>query len=96
MEQTSGHDYRQSSLRWHPAAKRREMRSQELRYILINAAAASDDGGDAAEGSGHDGPRQPQQQQRQIQGFASFMPTYEAGWPVVYCYEIHLGAELKG
>ncbi|KAI9052010.1 hypothetical protein LZ554_004264 [Drepanopeziza brunnea f. sp. 'monogermtubi'] len=31
-----------------------------------------------------------------VQGFMSLMPTYEDGFPVVYCYEIHLSAELRG
>jgi len=31
-----------------------------------------------------------------IEGFASFMPTYEDGYPVVYCYEIHLAPSLQG
>ncbi|PVH84089.1 acyl-CoA N-acyltransferase [Cadophora sp. DSE1049] len=31
-----------------------------------------------------------------VEGFVSFMPTYEDGYPVVYCYEIHLGEELRG
>ena len=31
-----------------------------------------------------------------VHGFASMMPTYEDGKPVVYCYEIHLKPELQG
>ncbi|KAK0113343.1 hypothetical protein ONS95_013597 [Cadophora gregata] len=31
-----------------------------------------------------------------VEGFVSFMPTYEDGYAVVYCYEIHLGEELRG
>lgn len=31
-----------------------------------------------------------------IRAFTSLMPTYEEGQPVVYCYEIHLKAELQG
>ena len=31
-----------------------------------------------------------------VEGFVSFMPTYEDGYPVIYCYEIHLGEELRG
>lgn len=31
-----------------------------------------------------------------VRGFTSLMPTYEAGRPVVYCYEIHLADELQG
>ncbi|KAH7326996.1 acyl-CoA N-acyltransferase [Rhexocercosporidium sp. MPI-PUGE-AT-0058] len=31
-----------------------------------------------------------------VEGFVSFMPTEEDDHPVVYCYEIHLGEELRG
>lgn len=31
-----------------------------------------------------------------VAGFSSFMPTYEDGYAVVYCYEIHLGLGLQG
>ncbi|EXK95855.1 hypothetical protein FOQG_03115 [Fusarium oxysporum f. sp. raphani 54005] len=35
VEETSGEDYRTSSLGWHPATKKKEMRSPDLRYILV-------------------------------------------------------------
>ncbi len=31
-----------------------------------------------------------------VRGFTSLMPTYEEGQSVVYCYEIHLKADLRG
>jgi len=31
-----------------------------------------------------------------VEGFLSFMPTYEDGYPVIYCYEIHLASPLQG
>lgn len=31
----------------------------------------------------------------QVKGFTSLMPTFEDGYPVVYCYEIHLLPELQ-
>lgn len=31
-----------------------------------------------------------------VDGFMSFMPTYEDEYPVVYCYEIHLLTALQG
>ncbi|KYK54696.1 hypothetical protein DCS_06656 [Drechmeria coniospora] len=71
IAETSGEDYRNSSLGWHPAAKRREMRSPDLRYILV-----SDSEG-------------------RVQGFTSMMPTFENGEAVVYCYEIHIAANLR-
>jgi hypothetical protein len=35
IAETSQRDYESSSLGWHPAKKRKEMRSPELRYILV-------------------------------------------------------------
>ncbi|KAM0440944.1 hypothetical protein ACHAPT_000247 [Fusarium lateritium] len=35
VDETSGADYRSSSLGWHAAGKRKEMRSPDLRYILV-------------------------------------------------------------
>ncbi|RKF79974.1 N-alpha-acetyltransferase 40 [Golovinomyces cichoracearum] len=32
----------------------------------------------------------------QLEGFMSFMPIYEDGFPVLYCYEIHLSVKLQG
>jgi N-alpha-acetyltransferase 40 len=31
-----------------------------------------------------------------VEGFLSLMPTYEDGYPVIYCYEIHLSPALQG
>lgn len=36
--ETSGEHYRGSSAGWHPAAKKKEMRSPDLRYILVKNA----------------------------------------------------------
>ncbi|EFY87715.1 N alpha-acetyl-transferase [Metarhizium acridum] len=35
VDQTSGRDYRLSRQGWHPSAKKEEMRSPDLRYILV-------------------------------------------------------------
>lgn len=73
IDLTSGKDYRSSSLGWHPAAKRKEMLSPDLRYTLVKS-----------------------DEDQQVKGFSSIMPTFENGEPVVYCYEIHLDPELQG
>ena len=31
-----------------------------------------------------------------VEGFLSFMPTYEDDYPVIYCYEVHLSPSLQG
>ncbi|KAM3514002.1 hypothetical protein MY11210_002319 [Beauveria gryllotalpidicola] len=90
VERTSGHDYRRSAGGWHPEAKRAEMRSPGLRYILVRAAAdATSLNESATENSDGGGGGE-------IRAFASFMPTWEDNKPVVYCYEIHLLPELEG
>ncbi|KAI0400762.1 acyl-CoA N-acyltransferase [Xylaria palmicola] len=75
VEETSRADYEASTTGWRPAKKRAEMRSADLRYVLVRDAAG--------EGAA-------------VRGFASLMPTYEEGEPVLYCYEIHLRPELQG
>jgi N-alpha-acetyltransferase 40 len=72
VEETSKSHYETSSRGWKPRNKLAEMKSPELRYILVKDGASS------------------------IRGFTSFMPTYEEGQPVIYCYEIHLKPELRG
>ena len=69
---TSSNDYANSSIKWSPAKKRKEMRLPDLRYILIKQSPAALPG-----------------------GFLSFMLTYEDGYEVIYCYEIHLAAHLR-
>ncbi|KAG0645499.1 N-alpha-acetyltransferase 40 [Hyphodiscus hymeniophilus] len=32
---------------------------------------------------------------QKVEGFVSFMPTYEDDYPVIYCYEIHLSSSLQ-
>ncbi|EGX91259.1 GNAT family acetyltransferase Nat4, putative [Cordyceps militaris CM01] len=75
VERTSAADYRRAAAGWHPLAKRAEMRSPGLRYVLVRRRHAASSG--------------------EIRAFASFMPTWEDEFAVVYCYEIHLQPELE-
>ena len=77
---TSSGDYEGSSLGWSPAKKRKEMRLPDLRYIILKHK--KDD-------AGQDGLSE-------VGGFLSFMLTYEDGYEVIYCYEIHLSPQLQG
>lgn len=72
VEETSRSHYETSSRGWKPRNKLAEMKSPELRYILVRDGAGG------------------------IHGFTSLMPTYEEDQPVIYCYEIHLRAEMRG
>lgn len=89
---TSGDDYRRLSVGWHPEAKRTEMRSPGLRYILVKGrstprAKGEDDDVDYAGDEGR--------YEEEIRAFTSFMPTFEDNQPVIYCYEIHLMQDME-
>ena len=81
IKESSFQDYAASSIGWHPKKKLKEMRLPDLRYLLVRAAPK--DTLDAPESLG-------------VQGFMSFMLTYEDGEEVIYMYEIHLALELRG
>ena len=83
IEHTSSADYASSSLGWHPAKKRKEMRLLDLKYVLLKEKTT------AAKAAQEDGISN-------VQGFLSFMFTYEDGIEVVYCYEIHLSESVRG
>ncbi|CAK7269610.1 N alpha-acetyl-transferase [Sporothrix epigloea] len=92
VEETSRADYEQSTMRWRPKQKRQEMRSPELRYIVVQEEAVV-----ATEVlSDHTGEPAPDPAAVNIPAFTSLMPVYEEGEPVVYCYEIHLAPDLRG
>jgi len=80
IEQTSGEAYRASGFGWHPRRKKREMREKDMRYLLIRRSAQERD----------------QDPDETLQGFLSFMLTYEDGCPVIYVYEIHLTFSARG
>lgn len=96
VEELSGPDYKASSYGWHPESKREEMRSPDLRYILVKAdkrtTAASGQEGDEDDGDGNGNGDEA----ASIQGFTSLMPTTEDNQPVIYCYEMQLRPELQG
>ena len=87
IAETSQEDYEGSAGRWRPASKLKEMKSAELRYILVRATKAP---------TSSPGHPDESDQGGEIRGFTSLMPTFEAGEPVVYCYEIHLKPDLQG
>ena len=77
---TSSGDYEGSSMGWSAAKKWKEMRLPDLRYIVLKQK--EDDKG--------------QDELSEVEGFLSFMLTYEDGHEVIYCYEIHLSPRLQG
>ena len=83
---TSSADYEASSKGWSPAKKRREMRLPDLRYVLLQQKAEKEDESGVC----------IYDQDQEVQGFMSFMLTYEDGYEVIYLYEIHLSPQLQG
>ena len=82
ISQTSSKDYAASSSGWHPARKRKEMRLPDLKYVLLKQRSS---GTKTAKGGSSN-----------LDGFMSFMLTYEDGVEVIYCYEIHLEKRCQG
>ena len=83
VRRTSSADYKASADGWHPVQKRKEMRLRDMRYILLGRSSSSSS---RTEG----GMCVP------VEGFLSFMLTWEDGVEVVYCYEIHLSEHVRG
>ncbi|OBT76029.1 hypothetical protein VF21_03571 [Pseudogymnoascus sp. 05NY08] len=81
VEESSKGDYSASKQGWKPAAKRREMRLLELKYLLVRSTKPHD-----GEETGKAGD---------IEAFVSFMPTIEDEQEVLYVYEIHLAPSLR-
>ena len=79
---SSKEDYRDSADGWQPGKKRREMRLRDLRYFLLGR---EDEEGAEVPGTG-----------ALVEGFLSFMLTWEDGVEVIYCYEIHLSECVRG
>ena len=77
---TSSADYTASSIGWSPTKKKIEMLLNDMKYLLWSRKEDSTSGLPTY----------------QIEGFLSFMFTYEDDIPVIYCYEIHLEPRLQG
>lgn len=81
IEHTSRADYENSGWGWNPRRKRREMKEDEMRYLLVHS--------DRRQYHPSDGSN--------IQGFLSFMLTHDSSpsVPVLYVYEIHLMPQFR-
>lgn len=82
IKSTSRKDYESSSFGWHPKRKKREMKEDDMRYLLVRSSANRQ-----SESTG----------QEPIQAFLSFMLTHDStpSVPVLYIYEIHLQKQLR-
>ncbi|EOA81053.1 uncharacterized protein SETTUDRAFT_99803 [Exserohilum turcica Et28A] len=85
VEQTSGADYRASSIGWNTRKKREEMLDSEMLYLLVRQSGAETVPNPSTK--------------RPILGFLSFMFTWDdppyTDREVVYIYEIHLAPQLR-
>lgn len=86
IAETSSSAYAASSKGWSPSKKRKEMRLPELRYLLVRKEPPSASSVSPA----------TLIPTSTIDGFLSFMLTYEDCHAVIYCYEIHLKHHLRG
>jgi len=82
IELTSGDDYRASRDGWKPKAKKKEMKLLDLRYLIIKTMAEED--------------KDKEEEEGEVKGFVSVMPTYEDDYETLYVYEIHLHPDLQG
>ncbi|KAI9838728.1 MAG: hypothetical protein M1837_002431 [Sclerophora amabilis] len=108
IQETSADIYAKSDVGWSPAKKRKEMQLPDMRYLLVKESkkqSSPDHEHESvfAPSSLNSGPATRSNQSseaaseaRQLAGFLSFMPTYEDGKEVVYCYELHLSPLLRG
>jgi ribosomal protein S18 acetylase RimI-like enzyme len=80
IRETSARMYRRSEFGWKPAAKKREMRNQAMRYLLLRSVRECD----------------TKDESERFAGFLSFMLTIDNDDPVAYCYEIHLIPSARG
>jgi len=83
IEDTSRPAYETSSWGWHPRAKKREMKDDDMHYLLVRQLHAEPLAADS---------------EANVAGFLSFMITHDStpAVPVLYIYEIHLIESLRG
>ncbi|KAL3474677.1 acyl-CoA N-acyltransferase [Aspergillus californicus] len=88
IEITSSTAYKNSSMKWSPTEKRKEMKLPDMKYMIMRRVSSNDDG----DGNSNDIDDEP----KEVEGFIEFMVTYEDGYEVLYCYEIHLAPKVQG
>ncbi|RAH51366.1 N-terminal L-serine N(alpha)-acetyltransferase NAT4 [Aspergillus brunneoviolaceus CBS 621.78] len=85
IETTSADAYRASSIGWSPPKKRKEMQLPDIKYLVLRRATPQS----------RETRPENEQEDEEVLGFLSFMVTYEDGFEVVYCYEVHLAASVQ-
>ncbi|EEH46953.2 uncharacterized protein PADG_03051 [Paracoccidioides brasiliensis Pb18] len=88
---TSSEMYKNSAGGWSPKKKKNEMKLLDLRYMLLVRTTT----GQGQDQNSSKNTGSPVTGGRAVGGFLAFMVTYEDGFEVIYCYEIHLAPELQ-
>ncbi|KAK0642753.1 N-alpha-acetyltransferase 40 [Lasiodiplodia hormozganensis] len=97
IETTSAADYKNSPRGWHPKDKQREMREDNMQYLLVRKSSRTDsvhDGVHARNGDSMEPTKKGPEDE--VVAFLAFMFTIEDDYPVIYIYEIHLAEEHRG
>ncbi|KAK3674959.1 hypothetical protein LTR78_005303 [Recurvomyces mirabilis] len=94
ISSTSKTDYENSTFGWHPKRKLKEMRENEMRYLLVRSQAPSSA---ASTTSPPTTNQETAARTEPIEAFVSFMATHDSDppVPVLYIYEIHLLPHLR-
>lgn len=105
VKDTSSRNYKNSEVGWSAEKKYREMRARDMRYILVKRGQGNPPDGlreDLQVSMEKEGfPKALKGEFRHTRGasdvgaFLSFMLTYEDGYEVIYCYELHVKTELR-
>ncbi|KAK2766678.1 hypothetical protein FQN54_005991 [Arachnomyces sp. PD_36] len=82
---TSSEAYKHSTVGWSRAKKRSEMKLLDMKYILLRRLQPKESNSEAGQEKGVS----------DVEGFLSFMVTYEDEVEVIYCYEIHLSPSIQ-
>ncbi|KAL2864200.1 N-terminal L-serine N(alpha)-acetyltransferase NAT4 [Aspergillus lucknowensis] len=91
IELTSSTAYKNSKLGWSPAEKKKEMKLPDMKYMILRRGGPGVVVPHGITESERDGSCRGE-----FAGFLEFMVTYEDGYEVLYCYEIHLMPEAQG
>jgi ribosomal protein S18 acetylase RimI-like enzyme len=91
IELTSSAAYKDSGMGWSASEKKKEMKLPDMKYMVLRRHATSDipSGYENYEGDNQSSDT------GEFAGFIEFMVTYEDGYEVLYCYEIHLMPEVQ-
>lgn len=91
IELTSSAAYKDSSMGWSASEKRKEMKLPDMKYMILRRRATANipNGYENVEGDDQSSDT------GEFAGFIEFMVTYEDGYEVLYCYEIHLMPEVQ-